>query len=120
MNTIVSTSIYRINSSNDDLILSMSSGKGQATVSSIYLNHQLVEGGIEGGFKNRILGKNKDLNNALLTIDVIVQDINPDTNATLVNLSLSGGEADIAKKFTETIDADWGQIMYHITFFLKA
>jgi len=119
MNTIVSTSIYWIDNNSEDIKISMSCGKGQLSVSSIFLNQHLLQGEIEGGFKNKVIQKASVLNNAILTIDITVQDVNPQTNATSINVTLTGGKSDNTKKFAETIDKDFGQIHYHITYFLK-
>jgi hypothetical protein len=112
--------MYRLHNNDNEIKITMSSGKGQATVSSIYLNHQLIEGNIEGGFRNYPIGKSSVLKSSVLALDITVQDVNPDTNATLINLALIGGKEDIVKKYAEIIDSDWGQIHYHISFHLKA
>src|ERR1044071_7531643 len=106
MNTVVSTKLYAITDSQEELLLSMAVGKAQISSSSIRLNAKLIEANLEGGFENQKIGINKDLDNSMLTIDVTVKDVNPQTNETLIDVKLTGGKSDHIQRYSETANAD--------------
>jgi hypothetical protein len=119
MNNVVSTKIYEINNSEDEISLSMSVGKGQISSTTIFFNHQILETGIENGFRNKLIGKNRLLNNSILAVDITVKDVNPTTNDTLIDIKLSGGATDQHQRYSETAQKDGDLVHYHITYFLK-
>lgn len=119
MTSVVSTKLYVLDNSLNEMMLSMSVGKGQLSSATISLNALSLETGIQNGFKNRVIGKNLELDNAVLILDVTVVDNNPNTNDTMIDVKLAGGLMEQHQRFSETADKDGGIVHYHITYFLK-
>jgi hypothetical protein len=119
MNTVVSTKLYGINTSEKEIKISMTLGHGQQASSSVRLNGVILKDAILNDFQDFTIGKNKDLNNGLLIVDITVKDVNPQTDLTSVNLTLSGGKSPHTQQFTETADKNGGAVHYHLSYFLK-
>ena len=119
MTSVVSTKYYVLDDSSKDLLLSMSVGKGQISSSTIRLNTATIETGIRNGFKGRLIGNPSTLHNTILVLDVTVDDINPHTNDTMIDVKLSNGAIEQHQRFSGTADKDGGVVHYHLTYFLK-
>lgn len=87
--------------------------------SIVRLNDQRLGIDIKDGFQDWKIGKPRDLDNAMLVLDVTVSDFNPHTNDTMIEITLTEGSRQQHQQFSGTAEHHRGTVHYHITYFLR-
>lgn len=118
MSNTTHVDFYNVSKNKDkNVSLSISTGFGQNSTSTIYVGStQLDGGGPNGAFTAEDftvdLGSNYDLNGKKMVITIAVQDIQPDTDESSITLKLTGGLSDYKKVMTATIDKQTKVVLY--------
>jgi|GEM_PF-7010083 len=118
MSTTTHVDFYNVSKSKSkNVSLTINTGFGQNSTSSIYVGSGMLDGGgPNGAFTEEDftvdLGTNYELNGKKLIITISVQDIQPHTDESSITLRLTGGVSDYKKLMTATIDKQTKVVFY--------
>lgn len=102
---------YKIKNDDSPVTLDVIIGdKGQSPDIDVKLDSKKLVNGSNVSVKNLLIGNNEDLDKKILKITGNVVDTAEDSNKITVTVKVKGGERDLEKKFSVTVDEEGEEV----------